>query len=143
MDIEHPSKIKSTLQPNTVLLDAFPIDLEFVEKVFELSEFAFDFYKREKSIETKASCTMDVEKLMITNLHTSFSKVKSDWCATLKMIKEYLSTADAQSLVVQPDTCYFINRLSHGVNCQSLEQEILGLKLIAKILQKQEPALAT
>ena len=121
MDIEHPSKIKSTLQPNTVQLAAFPIDLEFVEKVFELSEFAFDFYKREQNIETKAACAMDVEKLLITNLHTSFSKVKSDWRAPLQMIREYLTSADSSSLVVHDDTCFFINRLSHGVNCQSLE----------------------
>ena len=58
--------------------------------MYELSEFAFDFYKREQDMDFKMDSNKDLEKLLITNLHTSFSKVKSDFCAPIRMINEYL-----------------------------------------------------
>ena len=107
--------------------------------MYELSEFAFDFYKREQDMDLKADSNADLEKLLMTNLHMSFNKVKSDFCAPLRMLNEYLKQSCDSPLMVSQEACHFVNRLSHGVNCPSLEQEILGLRLVARILQKQTP----
>lgn len=53
MDIQEPSQLHENLQLSQIQLATAPINLEFTEKVFELSEFAFDFYKREQNMDRK------------------------------------------------------------------------------------------
>ena len=44
-----------------------------------MSKFAFDFYRREHSIDTRLDCKQDLEKLFLINFHESFSKIKADF----------------------------------------------------------------
>jgi len=139
MDIQEPLELHDNLQLSQIQLATAPISLEFTEKAYELSEFAFDFYKREQNMDRKNDSSQQLEKLLLTNLHTSFNKLKSDFCAPLRMLNEYLKISADSKFIVSPEACHFVNRLSHGNNCPTLEQEILGLKLLARILQNQTP----
>ena len=72
----------------------------------------------------------------MTNLHESFSKLKSDYTKVFHLIDEYLEDeAEAPVLTTIP-AAKCISRLSHGSNCVNIEQKMLGLKLLFSIMAK-------
>lgn len=48
------------------------INVELIDKVAEMSKFAFDFYKRDLNTAGKFDCKQDLEKLFLINFHDTF-----------------------------------------------------------------------
>ena len=114
------------------------IDLDFIEKVEQMSNYALNFYKREQNKVQKSDCKQEIEKLLLCNLHESFAKVKSDYTNVLKLIQKYLTEESEAPILSTTEATRSVSRLSHGSNCANLEQKMLGLKLIFQMLSKQE-----
>ena len=115
------------------------INLEFIDKVAEMSKFAFDFYKRDLNTESRQDCKQDLEKLFLINLHESFSKIKADFTGAIGMIENYLDNESEAPMLATSPAANAVSRLSHGANCVNLDQKMLGLRLMFSMLSKQQP----
>ena len=56
MEVENFSELSSTMSPVMEVSSAEVINLEFIDKVAEMSKFAFDFYKRDYNAAQKFDC---------------------------------------------------------------------------------------
>lgn len=121
MDVDNPAGLANALAPVMDVSSAEHIGQEFIDKVAEMSKFAFDFYKREQSIDTKLDCKQELEKLFLINLHESFSKIKADFTGAIKLITEYLSHENESPILATYDAAKVVSKISHGANCVNLE----------------------
>mmetsp|Transcript_19184 Transcript_19184/g.23733 ORF Transcript_19184/g.23733 Transcript_19184/m.23733 type:complete len:102 (-) Transcript_19184:120-425(-) len=101
-----------------------------------MSHFAHNFFKREMSKVQRSDSKPLLEQLLITNLHESFSRVKSDFTKIFKLMEQYLQEEDEAPVLSTIPAARCVSRLSHGANCVNLEQKILGLRLLFAILEK-------
>ena len=86
-----------------------------------MSKFAYNFYKREQNKISKDDCKQELEKLLLTNLHESFSKLKSDYTSVLKLIQTYLIEESEAPILSTVEAARSVSRLSHGQNCVNLD----------------------
>ena len=56
MEVENIRELSSTMSPVMEVSSAEVINLEFIDKVAEMSKFAFDFYKRDYNTAQKFDC---------------------------------------------------------------------------------------
>ena len=134
MEVDNPIDLASAMSPVMDISSAEPIDLEFIDKVAEMSKFAFDFYKRDLNEVSKMDAKQDLEKLFMINLHETFSKHKADFTEAIKLIDSYLQNESEAPILATFDAAKVINRLAHGQNCCNLEQKMLGIRLIDSML---------
>lgn len=140
MDVDNPIMLSSSMASVMEVSSAEAIDPEFIDKVAEMSKFAFDFYKRDVNRASRFDCKHDLEKLFLINFHESFSKHKADFTEAIKLVHSYLRDESEAPILATLDAAKVITRLSHGQNCVNLEQKMLGIKLLDSMLSKQEPS---
>ena len=111
MDIKTSTEFKSCLSYSAS--GELP-DIQFVEKVQELSMFAFKFYSLENSEESQLKGQADLEKLIMMNVNQKFYSVKSDFSKALNLIRSYLRGRKSPfgSLIVSKEGVYYIHRLT-------------------------------
>ena len=136
MDTDMQSGEHLTGAAGIQVASARPITLEFIDKVAEMSKFAFDFYKRESSMDAKLDSKEDLEKLFLINLHDTFSKLKADFTNAFKLLQNYLSNESEAPVLSTYNAAKVVSRLSNGANCVNMDQKMLGLRLMFSQLSK-------
>ena len=87
-----------------------------------MSQYALKLYNREQSKIYREDCRQDLEKLLLINLHESFSKFKANFIEALSMIESYINKEDeAPPIFATFESIKVIARLSHGPACMNLE----------------------
>ena len=115
---------------------------ELIEKVEEMSAFAFDFYKREQDGDAKFASKQALEKLLLINLLDTFSEHKSDFTEAFKLIEEYLNLERDVTILASYESVKAVSRLSFGISCVNLDQKMHGLRLICTMLEKMDIGVA-
>ena len=101
-----------------------------------MGQFAFNFFQRESDLVSKSDSKPLLEQLLITNLHESFSKIKSDFTRVFRLMEQYLSEQAEAPILSSIPAARCVSRLSHGITCANLEQKMLGLRLLFSIMEK-------
>ena len=114
MDVDNPIDLAGAMSPVMEISSAEPIDREFIDKVAEMSKFAFDFYKRDLNPISQLDSKQDLEKLFMINFHETFAKHKADFTEAIKLVSEYLKDETEAPILATYEAAKVITRLAHG-----------------------------